>query len=119
MKTSMLLLTVSCTALTGCASTRTWDSKSAASVQPMRDMHRACMVANAASLDDGAGHPQALVDTVESLCAPLLEPMRTYITQEGYGDATADAVVERVMMDNRREVGDVLVRVRAGARKAP
>lgn len=105
--------------LAGCAGTPQWNSESAESIQPMRDMHRACMAANVASLDDGAAEPAGLVDTVEALCAPLLEPMRSYIAQEGYGEATADAVVEQVMAENRREAQDVIVRVRTEARKGP
>ena len=103
--------------LAGCAASPEWSSGSAASVEPMRDMHRACMAANVASLDDGAGDPDSLVDTVEALCAPLLEPMRSYIVQEGYGESTADAVVEQVMSDTRREAQDVILRVRTPGAK--
>lgn len=105
--------------LVACAAGPQWTAESAESVQPMRDMHRACMAANVASLDDRTTEPAGLVDTVEALCAPLLEPMRSYIAQEGYGEATADAVVEQVMAENRREAQDVIDRVRTEARKGP
>ena len=63
--------------------------------------------------------PRDIASTVEGLCAPLLEPMRAYSAQEGYGEATADAYVEQVMADNLREAEDVVVRVRTEARKSP
>lgn len=119
MKPLFLPVAVPCAILIGCATTPVWTTESAKSVQPMRDMHRACMVANVASLDKGSGDPQGMVDTVEALCAPLLEPMRSFIAQEGYGETTADAVVAQVMAENRREAQDVIVRVRTEARKSP
>ena len=119
MKSLKALLALSSTMIGGCAITPEWNSETAESVRPMRDMHMACMVANAASLDDGSRDPRDIASTVEGLCAPLLEPMRAYIAQEGYGEATADAYVEQVMADNLREAEDVVVRVRTEARKSP
>jgi hypothetical protein len=77
------------------------------------------MVANATSLDDGRRNPHDIVDTIEGLCAPLLEPMRVYIAQEGFGEAFADSYVEQVMTDNRRDAENAVVRVRTEARRSP
>lgn len=114
-----LLLAISSFTSAGCATTPEWNSEAAESVRPMRDVHMACMVANAVGLDEPSRDPQDLVLTVEGLCAPLLEPMRAYIAQEGYGEATADAYVEQVLMESRREAAESLVRVRRQARKSP
>jgi hypothetical protein len=119
MKKLTTLLAIGAAAIGGCVFTPEWNAQAAESVRPIRDMHRACMVANAASLDDGARNPRDIASTVEGLCAPLLEPMRAYIAQEGYGEVTADAYVEQVMTENLREAQAVVLRVRTEARKAP
>jgi hypothetical protein len=119
MKALKAILAISSTAIGGCAVTPEWNQEATESVQPMRDMHRACMVANATSLDDGSRNPPDIVDTIEGLCAPLLEPMRVYIEQEGFGEAFADSYVTQVMTDNRRDAQDAVVRVRTEARRSP
>ena len=119
MKSLKALLALSSTMIGGCAITPEWNSETAESVRPMRDMHMACMVANAASLDDGSRDPRDIASTVEGLCAPLLEPMRAYIAQEGYGEDTADRYVEQVYDQNRRDALDTLARVRTEARRSP
>jgi hypothetical protein len=119
MRNVKAILAISGAAIGGCAFSPQWNAQAAESVRPMRDMHKACMVANAATLDDGARDPRDIASTVEGLCAQLLEPMRAYIAQEGYGEATADSYVEQVMADNLREAQDVVMRVRTEARKSP
>jgi hypothetical protein len=119
MKALKALLAISCTALGGCAVTPEWNSEAAEAVRPMRDMHRACMIANAAGIDDRSQDPRSIVANIEGLCAPLLEPMRTYIAQQGYGEDVADSYVEQVMADSRQEAEDTLMRVRRQARRTP
>lgn len=119
MKALKAFLAITSTALSGCAVTPEWNSEAAEAVQPMRDIHRACMMANATSLDDGKRDPEDVVVTIEGLCAPLLEPMRAYIAQEGYGEDTADRYVEQVYDQNRRDALDTLARVRTEARRSP
>jgi len=119
MKALHALLALSGTALSACATTPEWTREAAQSVQPMQQIHMACMVANAAALDDGSKDPRDVVANVEGLCAPLLEPMRAYIAQEGYGETVADQYVEQVMTDNRQAAEATLVRARTQARTAP
>lgn len=119
MKPLTAFLALSSAALGGCATTSELSSEVQEMVRPMRDVHMACMVANAAGLDDGQRDPEDLVGTVEGLCAPLLEPMRAFIAQEGYGEDTADRYVDRVFTENRRAAQDTLVRVRTEARRSP
>jgi hypothetical protein len=119
MKALQALLAISSTALGSCATAPEWNSQAAEAVWPMRDMHRACMIANAADIDDRTQDAQSVVANIEGLCAPLLEPMRAYIAQEGYGEDVADSYVEQVMTDSRHEAEDTLVRVRKEARRTP